>query len=108
MTQPTEQLQNRRAHLLREAERRMLVQLHGLMRSTADEINAELEKEELCGEPVTVEQLREVIQSHLFERVHKGDLQLARSLLEHYQQSLDSAPVQDEEAAPLPRDVQGS
>ncbi len=44
MTQQNEQQRNRMLSLLREGERRMLVQLAGLLRTTADEINAELEK----------------------------------------------------------------
>lgn len=90
MSTLNEQLQTRRLHLLREGERRMLVQLHGLMRSTADELNADFEREGLTGEPVTVEQLREVIQSHLFERVHKGDLHLAQSLLQEFQNGIET------------------
>jgi len=57
MTQQNEQQRNRMVSLLREGERRMLVQLAGLLRTTADEINAELEKEGLMGtleQPITV------------------------------------------------------
>ena len=43
MTQQNEQQRNRMLSLLREGERRMLVQLAGLLRTTADEINAELD-----------------------------------------------------------------
>ncbi|WP_368165535.1 hypothetical protein [Aeromonas sp. R6-2] len=80
MTHNNEQQQIRRLNLIRDGERRMLAQLHGLLRSTVDELNAELEKEEL--EPVTVEQLHRVIQQHLFERLHKGDQLAARALLQ--------------------------
>ncbi|ALP40830.1 hypothetical protein ACKC5O_08225 [Aeromonas schubertii] len=80
MTHNNEQQQTRRLNLIRDGERRMLAQLHGLLRSTVDELNAELEKEEL--EPVTVEQLHRVIQQHLFERLHKGDQLAARALLQ--------------------------
>ncbi|MEW7866580.1 hypothetical protein [Aeromonas diversa] len=80
MTHTIEQHQTRRLSLIRDGERRMLAQLHGLLRSTTDELNEELEKEAL--EPVTVEQLHRVIQQHLFERLHKGDLLAARTLLQ--------------------------
>ena len=42
MTQQNEQQRNRMLSLLREGERRMLVQLAGLLRTSVDEINAEL------------------------------------------------------------------
>ncbi|MGL5288183.1 MAG: hypothetical protein ACRC9N_01580 [Aeromonas sp.] len=105
MTQENEQQRNRMLSLLREGERRMLVQLAGLLRTTADEINAELEKEELMGtleQAITVEYLNGVVQSHLFERKHKGDIAIAQQILDDYQTELDAlraAQVQPELAA---------
>ena len=64
MTQQNEQQRNRMLSLLREGERRMLVQLAGLLRTSVDEINAELEKEELLSaleQPITVEYLLSLI-----------------------------------------------
>ena len=93
MTQQNEQQRNRMLSLLREGERRMLVQLAGLLRTTADEINAELEKEELMGtleQPITVEYLNGVVQHHLFERKHKGDMAVAQQILSDYQSELEA------------------
>ena len=84
MTQQNEQQRNRMLSLLREGERRMLVQLAGLLRTSVDEINAELEKEELLSaleQPITVEYLNGVVQHHLFERLHKGDMVAAQRML---------------------------
>ena len=67
MTQQNEQQRNRMLSLLREGERRMLVQLAGLLRTSVDEINAELEKEELLSaleQPITVEYLNGVVQRY--------------------------------------------
>jgi hypothetical protein len=92
MTQQNEQQRNRMLSLLREGERRM-VQLAGLLRTSADEINAELEKEELLDtleQPVTVEYLNGVVQHHLFERLHKGDMVAAQRLLTQYQSDLEA------------------
>ncbi|THJ44589.1 hypothetical protein E8Q35_14145 [Aeromonas veronii] len=105
MTQQNEQQRNRMLSLLREGERRMLVQLAGLLRTTADEINAELEKEELMAtleQPITVEYLNGVVQHHLFERKHKGDMAVAQQILSDYQselEALQAAQAQPEEAA---------
>ena len=93
MTQQNEQQRNRMLSLLREGERRMLVQLAGLLRTTADEINAELEKEELMAtleQPITVEYLNGVVQHHLFERKHKGDMAVAQQILSDYQNELEA------------------
>ena len=93
MTQQNEQQRNRMLSLLREGERRMLVQLAGLLRTTADEINAELEKEELMGtleQPITVEYLNGVVQHNLFERKHKGDMAVAQQILSDYQNELEA------------------
>ncbi|MGL5324140.1 MAG: hypothetical protein ACRC91_05375 [Aeromonas sp.] len=104
MTQQNEQQRNRMLSLLREGERRMLVQLAGLLRTTADEINAELEKEELMAtleQPITVEYLNGVVQHHLFERKHKGDMALAQQMLSEYQSELEAlqlAQAQPEKA----------
>jgi len=100
MTQQNEQQKNRMLSLLREGERRMLVQLAGLLRTTADEINAEMEKEELTGfleQPVTVTYLNGVVQHHLFERKHKGDMAVAQQILSDYQSELEA--VQAAQAA---------
>ena len=105
MTQQNEQQRNRMLSLLREGERRMLVQLAGLLRTSADEINAELEKEELLEtleQPVTVEYLNGVVQHHLFERLHKGDRVAAQRRLTQYQSDLEAMlnqeAKQDEES----------
>ena len=104
MTQQNEQQRNRMLSLLREGERRMLVQLAGLLRTTADEINAELEKEELMAtleQPITVEYLNGVVQHHLFERKHKGDMAVAQQMLSEYQNELEAlqlAQTQPEKA----------
>ncbi|PJG59665.1 hypothetical protein CUC53_06165 [Aeromonas cavernicola] len=93
MTQQNEQQRNRMLSLLREGERRMLVQLAGLLRTTADEINAELEREELMDsleQPITVEYLNGVVQHHLFERKHKGDIAVAQQILSDYQSELEA------------------
>ncbi|MDF2401699.1 hypothetical protein GWQ27_09385 [Aeromonas sp. 5HA1] len=98
MTQQNEQQRNRMLSLLREGERRMLVQLAGLLRTSADEINAELEKEELLAtleQPVTVEYLNGVVQHHLFERLHKGDMVAAQRLLNQYQSDLEAMLAQE-------------
>ena len=105
MTQQNEQQRNHMLSLLREGERRMLVQLAGLLRTTADEINAELEKEELMAtleQPITVEYLNGVVQHHLFERKHKGGMAVAQQILSDYQRELEAlqaAQAQPEEAA---------
>lgn len=96
MTQQNEQQRNRMLSLLREGERRMLVQLAGLLRTTADEINAELEKEELMAtleQPITVEYLNGVVQHYLFERKHKGDIGVAQQILSDYQDALEALQV---------------
>ena len=93
MTQQNEQQRNRMLSLLREGERRMLVQLSGLLRTSVDEINAELEKEELLSaleQPITVEYLNGVVQHHLFERQHKGDMVVAQRMLSQYQAELEA------------------
>ncbi|WP_349920995.1 hypothetical protein [Aeromonas veronii] len=98
MTQQNEQQRNRMLSLLREGERRMLVQLSGLLRTSADEINAELEKEELLGAlelPITVEYLSGVVQHHLFERLHKGDMTAAQRMLTQYQSDLEAMLKQE-------------
>ena len=98
MTQQNEQQRNRMLSLLREGERRMLVQLAGLLRTTADEINAELEKEELMAtleQPITVEYLNGVVQHHLFERLHKGDMVAAQRMLNQYQSDLEAMLQQE-------------
>lgn len=98
MTQQNEQQRNRMLSLLREGERRMLVQLSGLLRTSVDEINAELEKEELLStleQPVTVEYLNGVIQHHLFERLHKGDMHAAQRMLNQYQSDLEAMLTQE-------------
>lgn len=103
MTQQNEQQRNRMLSLLREGERRMLVQLAGLLRTTADEINAELEKEGLQSfleQPITVDYLNGVVQHHLFERKHKGDMAVAQQMLGEYQSELEAlqlAQAQSEE-----------
>lgn len=93
MTQQSEQQRNRMLTLLREGERKMLVQLLGLLRTTADDINAELAKEELLSsleQPISVEYLTGVVQQHLFERKHKGDMAVAQQILTHYQNELEA------------------
>ncbi|TNH71032.1 hypothetical protein CF142_12210 [Aeromonas caviae] len=98
MTQQNEQQRNRMLSLLREGERRMLVQLAGLLRASVDEINAELEKEELLSaleQPVTVEYLNGVVQHHLFERLHKGDMVAAQRMLNQYQSDLEAMMRQE-------------
>ncbi|TNI87382.1 hypothetical protein CF133_05700 [Aeromonas salmonicida] len=105
MTQQNEQQRNRMLSLLREGERRMLVQLAGLLRTSADEINAELEKEELLAtleQPVTVEYLNGVVQHHLFERLHKGDMVAAQRLLNQYQSDLEAMLTQESAEADAP------
>ncbi|ONG09210.1 hypothetical protein BWQ95_10400 [Aeromonas hydrophila] len=105
MTQQNEQQRNRMLSLLREGERRMLVQLAGLLRTSADEINAELEKEELLDtleQPVTVEYLNGVVQHHLFERLHKGDMVAAQRLLTQYQSDLEAMLMQESAEAEAP------
>ena len=103
MTQQNEQQRNRMLSLLREGERRMLVQLAGLLRTSVDEINAELEKEELLSaleQPITVEYLNGVVQHYLFERKHKGDMAVAQQILSDYQNELEAqqaAQAQPEE-----------
>ncbi|RQM64331.1 hypothetical protein EHZ64_11305 [Aeromonas enteropelogenes] len=103
MTQQNEQQRNRMLSLLREGERRMLVQLAGLLRTTADDINAELEKEGLQSfleQPITVDYLNGVVQHHLFERKHKGDMAVAQQMLGEYQSELEAlqlAQAQPEE-----------
>lgn len=98
MTQQNEQQRNRMLSLLREGERRMLVQLAGLLRTSVDEINAELEKEELLSaleQPITVEYLNGVVQHHLFERLHKGDMVAAQRMLNQYQSDLEAMMRQE-------------
>lgn len=98
MTQQNEQQRNRMLSLLREGERRMLVQLAGLLRTSVDEINAELEKEELLSaleQPITVEYLNGVVQHHLFERLHKGDMVVAQRMLNQYQSDLEAMMRQE-------------
>ena len=76
MTQQNEQQRNRMLSLLREGERRMLVQLAGLLRTSVDEINAELEKEELLSaleQPITVEYLNGVENQRGEAKPAKGD-----------------------------------
>ncbi|QSR53122.1 hypothetical protein [Aeromonas hydrophila] len=105
MTQQNEQQRNRMLSLLREGERRMLVQLAGLLRTSADEINAELEKEELLDtleQPVTVEYLNGVVQHHLFERLHKGDMIAAQRLLTQYQSDIEAMLTQESAEAEAP------
>ncbi|MBQ4675384.1 hypothetical protein GOY19_21725 [Aeromonas hydrophila] len=105
MTQQNEQQRNRMLSLLREGERRMLVQLAGLLRTSADEINAELEKEELLDaleQPVTVEYLNGVVQHHLFERLHKGDMVAAQRLLTQYQSDIEAMLTQESAEAEAP------
>ncbi|HAU4885516.1 hypothetical protein GPK29_19870 [Aeromonas hydrophila] len=105
MTQQNEQQRNRMLSLLREGERRMLVQLAGLLRTSADEINAELEKEELLDtleQPVTVEYLNGVVQHHLFERLHKGDMVAAQRLLTQYQSDIEAMLTQESAEAETP------
>ena len=109
MTQQNEQQRNRMLSLLREGERRMLVQLAGLLRTSADEINAELEKEELLAtleQPVTVEYLNGVVQHHLFERLHKGDMVAAQRLLNQYQSDLEAMLTQESAEADAPTNKQ--
>ncbi|MDF2413004.1 hypothetical protein GWQ22_05835 [Aeromonas sp. 1HA1] len=108
MTQQNEQQRNRMLSLLREGERRMLVQLAGLLRTSADEINAELEKEELLAaleQPVTVEYLNGVVQHHLFERLHKGDMVAAQRLLNQYQSDLEAMLTQESAEADVPTEA---
>lgn len=93
MTQQNEQQRNRMLSVLREGERRMLVQLAGLLRASVDEINAGLEREELLSAPeqrITVEYLNGVVWHHLFERQHRGDMTVARQMLSQYQDNLEA------------------
>ena len=108
MTQQNEQQRTRMLSLLRDGERRMLTQLSGLLRSCADEINAELDKEELLEtleQPITVEYLSGVVQHHLFERLHKGDMAAAQRMLSQYQQDIEAMlgkeQALEEQEAPL-------
>lgn len=106
MTQQNEQQKTRMLSLLRDGERRMLTQLSGLLRSCADEINAELGKEELLEtleQPITVDYLSGVVQHHLFERLHKGDMVAAQRLLSQYQQEI--AAVSGKEASAQPEEA---
>ena len=107
MTQQNEQQRNRMLSLLREGERRMLVQLAGLLRTSVDEINAELEKEELLSaleQPITVEYLHGVVQHHLFERLHKGDMVAAQRMLNQYQSDLEAMLNQESAQIETPAD----
>ena len=107
MTQQNEQQRNRMLSLLREGERRMLVQLAGLLRTSVDEINAELEKEELLSaleQPITVEYLKGVVQHHLFERLHKGDMVAAQRMLNQYQSDLEAMLNQESAQIETPAD----
>jgi hypothetical protein len=97
MSQQNDQQKNRMLSLLREGERRMLVQLAGLLRTSTDDINAELEKEDLLAaleQPITVDYLNDVVLHHLFERLHKGDMVAAQYLLSQYQHELDARLAQ--------------
>ena len=107
MTQQNEQQRNRMLSLLREGERRMLVQPAGLLRTSVDEINAELEKEELLSaleQPITVEYLNGVVQLHLFERLHKGDMVAAQRMLNQYQSDLEAMLNQESAQIETPAD----
>lgn len=107
MTQQNEQQRNRMLSLLREGERRMLVQLAGLLRTSVDEINAELEKEELLSaleQPITAEYLNGVVQHHLFERLHKGDMVAAQRMLNQYQSDLEAMLNQESAQIETPAD----
>ena len=107
MTQQNEQQRNRMLSLLREGERRMLVQLAGLLRTSVDEINAELEKEELLSaleQPITVEYLNGVVQRHLCERLHKGDMVAAQRMLNQYQSDLEAMLNQEAAQTEAPAD----
>ena len=101
MTQQNEQQRNRMLSLLREGERRMLVQLAGLLRTSADEINAELEKEELLSaleQPITVEYLNGVVQSIICSSVCNkgGHVVAAQRMLSQYQSDLLEAMLNQE------------
>lgn len=46
-------------------------------------------------QPITVEYLNGVVQHHLFERLHKGDMVAAQRMLNQYQSDLEAMMRQE-------------